>query len=370
MTATPVDGNGGPGEVSGPGGGGGPRGGGPAGRATGGRRTARFGLGASTRANLRAGWGLWVLTVLVVTGAAVMLPAFRTPTSLTSLMTSLAPLLIVAAGQAVVIMLAGIDLSVGAVLGLATVLVATTDRMGGSVLLALVVTLAAGLAVGIANGGGVLAGVNPLIMTFAMGGIVQGVALLRLSAPGGMVPEPVITAVTAQVGDVPVTFVAALVLLVGVWYATTQTRWGRLVQATGFAAGNARRLGLPVRRITLLAYGAGGLLAAVAGLAVIARTYTGDALSGTPFILDSVTAVLVAGVALAGGRGSVLAVFPAALLLAVVDQVITLTGTDTNYQFILKGAILIGAMWLYQSAGGRLALPTFLRANRNQEERA
>lgn len=331
-------------------------------------RSARFGLGATTRANLRAGWGLWLLTAAVVLGAAIALPAFRTPTSLNSLMTSLAPLLIVAAGQAVVIMLAGIDLSVGAVLGLATVLVATTDRLGGSVVLALVVTLAAGLVIGAANGTGVLAGVNPLIMTFAMGGIVEGIALLRLGAPGGTVPSPIIDAVTAQVGDVPVTFIAAVVLLAAVWFATTQTRWGRLVQATGFAASNARRLGLPVRRITLITYGTAGLLAAVAGLAVISRTYSGDALAGTPFILDSVTAVLVAGVALTGGRGSVLAVFPAAVLLAVVDQVITLTGIDTNYQFILKGTILIAAMWLYQSAGGRLPLPSFLQGSRDRKE--
>ncbi|TDD71252.1 ABC transporter permease [Jiangella aurantiaca] len=309
----------------------------------------RLPLGASTRSSLRAGWGLWALAVLTTAGAAIALPAFRTPTSMTSLMASLAPLLLVATGQAVVVLLGGIDLSVGAVLGLATVLVATTESVPVAVALALL----AGLAAGAANGLGVLAGVNPLIMTFAAGGIVQGIALLRLSAPGGAVPGAVIDAVTWQAGTVPVAFMAAVGVLALVWFATTQARWGRLLQAAGFASDNARRLGLPVGRVTLLAYSAAGLLAAFAGLAVIARTYSGDALSGTPFVLDSVTAVLVAGIALTGGRGSVLAVLPAAVLLGVVDQVIRLTGTNTNYQFVLKGLILIAAMWLYQAARRR-----------------
>lgn len=325
-------------------------------------------LGATTRANLRSARMLWLLAVVASVVAALTLPAFRTPTSLNSLMASMGPLLIVATGQAIVILAAGIDLSVGAVLGLATVILAAPQHFGNSTMLAVLALLVGGIVVGLGNGAGVLAGVNPLIMTLATGGIVQGVGLLLLTEPGGAVPDAVTDVVAAQLGWVPVTFVAALVLLVVVWAATSQTRWGRVLLAAGFSPDNARRVGLPWRRATLIAYAAAGLLAALAGLAVIARTYSGDALAGGPFVLDSVTAVLVAGIALTGGRGSVLAVFPAALLLAVVDQVITLTGTDTNYQFILKGLILIVAMWVYQAAGARPALPRIFRSAQVRQE--
>lgn len=313
-------------------------------------------LGTTATRALRSGIPLWTLAGLAVVVAAVTLPAFRTSTSLGSLLASLAPVLCVAAGQALVVMFGGVDLSVGAVVGVTTVLVATGDGWSG-VLLGLMLAAA----VGAGNGIGVLSGVNPLIMTLAMAGVVQGIALLILDQPGGTIPDPVLTVLTRQFGTVPVTFLAALVALLLTWYASAQTRFGRTVQAAGYEQATARRIGLPWRRATLLAYGAAGLLAGLGGLAVVARIYSGDALAGNAFVLDSITAVLVGGVALSGGRGSVLTVLPAATLLAVAGQVIVLTGTDTNYQYIINGLVLIVAMLLYRAGGAEPTIMSTLR---------
>jgi ribose transport system permease protein len=317
-------------------------------------------LGTTATTALRGSVPLWVLTALVVTTAAILLPAFRTPTSMSSLLVALAPVVLVAAGQAVVVMLAGIDLSVGAVVGIATVVVVTAGPLGGG-WIGVALAVLTGLAIGLANGAGVLAGVHPLIMTLAAGGVVQGIGLLLLRQPGGTVPAGVLTVLTAKVGPVPVTALVALAVLVLVWYASAQTRVGRILAATGYDPATARRIGLPWRRVTMIAYGVSGLLAGLAGLAVVARIYSGDALAGTSFLLDSITAVLIAGVALTGGRGSVLAVLPAAALLAVAGQVITLTGTDTNFQYIIDGLVLVAAMLLYRTGGPPPALLRTLR---------
>jgi ribose transport system permease protein len=307
-----------------------------------------IGLGTTTVAGLRAAVPLSAVTVLAIVVACVALPAFRTPVGVGSLLAGLAPLLFVAVGQALVVLLSGIDLSVGAVAGLTTVLIATSGGWTG-VLLA----IAASAVVGAANGVGVVAGVHPLIMTLGTGGVIQGVALLVLPQPGGLVPDSVQGVLTIQFGPVPVMFLAALVALLVVWYVSGQTRFGRVLQASGHDLDTARRTGMPWRRVTVLAYLAAGLLAGCGGLAVVARIYSGDALAGTALVLDSITAVLVGGIVLTGGRGSVLAVLPAAGLLAVAGQVITLTGMDTNLQLVITGLVLIGAMLLHRTGGRR-----------------
>lgn len=134
-----------------------------------------------------------------------------------------------------------------------------------------------------------------------------------------------------------------------------------MIQAAGFDQRIATRLGFPVRRMTLVVYGISGLLASLGGLAIVARTYTADALVGSSSVIDSIATVLVAGIVITGGLGSLLSILPAAVIIAVVGQIITLTGTDSYYQTIFKGVLLIAAMALYGLTGSRLTLPRRLR---------
>jgi ribose transport system permease protein len=300
---------------------------------------------------------LWAVPVVVIIVAAIALPAFRSSISVNSLLSTLAPIVIIAIGQAIVVMYGGIDLSVGAVAGLGTVVLALGPVLPGGAGGALVFACLAGLVVGIVNGLGVLAGINPLLMTFAMAGVVQGVALLLQSIPESAAPMGLIDAVNTSVGPVPLLAIVGVLLLVAAWFWLSQSRAGRVVQATGFNPRTAGRLGFPVRRTTLVVYGISGTLSALGGLAIVARTYTADALVGANSVIDSIATVLVAGIVITGGVGSLLSILPSAVIIAVVGQIITLTGTDAYYQTIFKGVLLVTAMGVYQLAGRTIRLP-------------
>jgi ribose transport system permease protein len=197
-------------------------------------------------------------------------------------------------------------------------------------------------------------------MTFAMAGVVQGVALLIQDTESAAAPLELIRVLNTSIGPVPVMAIVALVVLVGAWLWIGQTRHGRVVLAAGYDRRSAERLGFPLTRTTLLVFAASGLLAALAGLAIVVRTFTADALVGSSSVIDSIATVLVAGIVITGGVGSVLSVLPAAVIIAVVGQIITLTGTDPYYQTIFKGVLLIVAVGVYQLAG-RLSVPWRLR---------
>lgn len=304
---------------------------------------------------------LWVVGVLTIAVAAATLPAFRTPVSMNSLLVSMAPILLISIGQGIAVISGGIDLSVGAVAGLATVVLALDALVPGPAWLAVVAAVLAGAVVGLANGAGVLAGINPLLMTFALAGVVQGGALLLQGLPGASMPSGLIRALGTGVGALPLTFVVALGLLALAWYWLVQSRTGRVLQGAGYDPRTARRLGLPVARSTIAAYGVSGAMAAAGGVAIATRTYTADALIGASSVIDSVATVLVAGIVVTGGIGSLVNLVPAAAVIAVVGQVITLTGTNAHYQTIFKGVLLVAAVSLYEVSGRRIRIPWRLR---------
>lgn len=311
--------------------------------------TRRVGvLGTTTLSGLKPALFITLVSIVAVVVAAIMSEPFRSPTNIESLLFQMAPLLLVAAGQAIVITTAGIDLSVGSMMSLATVLAAATSN---SALMVVLIVVAVGLVGGLGNGIGVVSGVNPLVMTLATMAIFRGVALLILGQPGGTVPADLLTPLTTVFNHVPLTFILALVGVVLLWLASAETRWGRALFAIGGDEAHARRARLPVRRTLVTAYAVTGLFAALAGLALVARIYSGDPNVGDPFALDSITAALIGGIAVTGGRGSVLAVIPAVLLLALTDNLLNLSGVFSYWQYIAKGAILILTLWIYHATG-------------------
>jgi ribose/xylose/arabinose/galactoside ABC-type transport system permease subunit len=304
---------------------------------------------------------LWVIGTLAAVIAASTLPAFRTSVSINSLLVSMAPILIISIGQGIAVMSGGIDLSVGAVAGLATVILSLDAVLPGPTWVVLFAAVLAGMAVGLVNGLGVVAGINPLLMTFALAGMVQGCALLLQDLPEAAMPFDLITTMGTTIGTVPLTIVAALVLLAAAWYWVAQGRTGRVLQGAGYDPRTAVRLGLPVTRSTLVAYALSGGFAAAGGMVIATRTYTADALIGSSSVIDSVATVLVAGIVITGGIGSLINLIPAALVIAVIGQTITLTGTNAHYQTIFKGILLVAAVSVYQLSGRRIRIPWQLR---------
>jgi ribose transport system permease protein len=311
-------------------------------------------IGDSARHSLASIIPIWAVLIVTVVVVSLISEPFRSNINIGNLLAVIAPLVIVACGQALVVILGGIDLSVGSVMSLTTVVAASYLSLGGDFGANVAIVLAIGLLVGVINGSGVVLGINPLIITLSTGAIAQGAALLILSSPGGQLAPTMNNLLNLGLGPIPLAFFALALLLASVlWYVLAATALGRRVYAVGGSVPNAAKSGLNWQRTTLLVYAAGGLLAAVAGLALLGRIYTGDPLSGNPYTLDSITAVVLGGIPLTGGRGSLLGGVAGAILLALIDNLFNIFNLFSYYQFVAKGLILIAALLLYTAGGAR-----------------
>lgn len=252
-------------------------------------------------------------------------------------------LALAAMAQMIVVLTRGVDLSVGAIVGLANAIAAT--YMGdtpASAVLTIVAVLGIGAAAGALNGVVVALGrIQPIIVTLASLYVYGGLALLILPEPGGAVPDWFASGLTDSTGPIPnaLIFLAAVILLV--WLPVMGTRLGRAIYAVGDNEGAAYVSGLPVARAKIAAYAMSGLLAALAGLFLTAQTTSGDATIGQGYTLNSVAAVVFGGVPLMGGRGVVIGPVLAAFFLSIIVSVLFAAGVSPFYQSVVQGGLLI-----------------------------
>lgn len=256
-------------------------------------------------------------------------------------------LVLVAAGQTIVMVAGGIDLSVGGVVSLATCLAATQlDGGTGSIVLWSLAIVAVGLVAGAANGAVVAyVGVAPFVVTLATWSILSGIALLVLETPGGELPVGFVDGLTGSVGSVAVP-VLILAALIAVWLWARQTRTLSRLRAVGSDAASAHLAGMAVARYTVLAYVLSGGLAALGGLFLATQLGAGDPTVGGSFVLDSVAAAVIGGASLAGGRGDVLGAVAGAFVLTLVGSLVFVLELPTWSQTIAVGLLLLAvALW-------------------------
>lgn len=277
--------------------------------------------------------------VLIVT-----VPAFRTMQNFNNLLLRNVPLLCVCLGQMIVLLAAGIDLTVGPVLALATAI--ASELMGQSIAFGIVVVLMAGTLVGVINGLGVTkAKINPFVMTMAMGAIVSGVTLYIRPRAGGYIPKSFAHTVLAHWGQVPVVPLVIIILVIMAGYILLyNTTYGRHLYATGGNEEAARLAGIKTGATTILAYVISMVLAAVAGLYMCARIESGDPFIGASFVLDSIGAVVIGGTALTGGRGTLWGTLFGVIVFGIVGNVFNFLGVSINWQYVLRGFIVIGVV--------------------------
>ena len=293
--------------------------------------------------SIRSGISRYTVGLPVLLFAVLALSAenFLLPQNLANVSGQIAALLIVALGQMVVALVAGIDLSVGSVMSLAGCLVATqADPVWGIAL-----ALAMGLVVGIVNGLGVTLGrIHPLIMTLSTMTFLQGVAYLLLPIPGGQVPVGLGQLANGNVGGVPQPLLWCAACAALVYVLLYRTRLGLHLFAVGANARSAHLNGVRAVGVVVAAYVVCSLLAVVAGIYLAARVASGDPTMGASFSLESVTAVALGGVQLTGGVGSILGVVTGALSLGLITNGINLFGISPFLRGVLTGALLLAAV--------------------------
>ncbi len=294
---------------------------------------------------------LAVLTVLVALYAAHGSAVFTKAINIRHLLLALAPVGIVAMAQLHVLLVRGLDVSVGSLMSLTVVIasfVIGDDAGTGMIVLGVLLCLALGVAVGFANGSVIrFGGVNAIITTIAMLSILQGFALVGRPIPSGMINEGFAALLRTRIGYLPVsTLVLIAMAIVGdIWLH--RTRSGLEVKATGFREEAARRNGVPVTWVQIRAYLLAAGMAALAGLFLGSEVGVGHPTVGQNYALSSIAAAVLGGAALSGGRGSFGGALFGAFFFTLMVNVISILGLSSAVGVIASGIMTLVAIFLY-----------------------
>lgn len=257
------------------------------------------------------------------------------------------PLALAAMGQAVIVLAGGIDLSIGPLMSLVNVLAAlwmVNANFPEAILVSLVLVALVAF-IGAVTGAVITwTRVPDIIVTLATSFIWAGLAVQIMGTPGqGGAPSQFNDLVNGTVlGGIPEGIVVLIAALIVIWLPFQRSRFGLAVFAMGSNRTATYLSGISVARTRIIAYAVGGVFTALAGLMLTAlQTGTGDPLSGNPYTLNSVAAIVLGGVSLAGGRGSLLGPLAAAMVLEVISGILAAIGTDPNWALVIQGGIVI-----------------------------
>jgi len=282
--------------------------------------------------------------------ATFVSPQFRTAYNVFNLLRQAVAFGIVGIGQTVAILSGGIDLSVGSLISLVACL--TSGIMIGNPTLVIPIVLfvlGVGILVGLTNGMLVAyLRVPPFIATLAMSAILQGSVLLYTKKPVGGVTRGFMFFANGQLGPVPFAFVFWVGLLALFLFLLRKTGLGLHIYAVGGNEEIARLSGIPIRRVKLAVYTLSGFLAALTGVFLASRLGIGDPLVGQGFELESITAVLIGGTSLAGGRGGIEGTIAGVLIIALINNILNLLNVSGFWQWVVKGIVVIGVVAAYK----------------------
>lgn len=297
----------------------------------------------------RNGWTLGLLGILalLLVITKIIQPSYG-PGGVQGLAISVLPLALAAVAQTCAVLARGIDLSIGSMMALTSVVSASLmeDRSEGFAVLVVVGVLLLGLVIGAVNGALVaFTRVPDIVVTLAMLFVWAGCALLVLSTPGG--------GSAAWLGNlsrgpfltqwIPRAAVVLVVVIAVIWIPLRRSRLGLSLYAVGSDPLAAFRSGVSVTRTKIFSYMLAGLFSAIAGLSLTATTGIGTPVPG-PYTLLSVAAVVLGGVSLAGGRGGVFGPVIAVVILSLLRTDMTFLNVDTNLATVAQGLILVGVV--------------------------
>ncbi|MBL8581074.1 MAG: ABC transporter permease [Rhizobiaceae bacterium] len=318
------------------------------------------GSGTSAAKSQRSGiaaivsrFGIVLVLVALVVVLSMMSSAFLTPRNLLNVLAQVAPAGIVACGAALVIIAGGFDLSAGAIFAISGIVAAYLANTTAAVV-AIAAGASAGLLLGVVNGGVItLFGINSFIATLATGFIFRGVATM---ITGGFligVNNPTFSALGNMrvfTVPIPVYVFAGVAIVTGL--LLSQTKLGRYVYATGGNAEAARLSGVRVDLVRVATYAISGLCAGIGGVIFASRVSTGQADAGTGLELTVIAAVVVGGISIKGGEGSIWRAVVGVLLIALIGNGFNILNINPFYQSIAQGLIILVAVAVDSRSGG------------------
>lgn len=283
---------------------------------------------------------------------------FLTPDNLLNILLATATIGLLAIGATLVISAAGLDLSLGSVLGLSGIVGAyVAVNLEAPWFLAVIAALGTGAIAGFISGQIITrTGIPAFIVTLGMLGIARGLALVISNGRSiyGLPPELVFLGQGRPLG-IPVPAIILIVVALLMHYVLAHTRFGHHTLALGDNEAAARATGVKVGRLRVALYCLSGLMAGLAGLVFMARVNAGDPTAGLNYELTAITAAIIGGTNLFGGRGSILGALVGALIMGVLQNGLNLLAIQPYYQQMAIGAILILAVYLDRLQARQLA---------------
>ena len=293
---------------------------------------------------------LFGLLALLWLALAVSTDTFFTGQNISNLVRQTSIGALVAFGQTFVIITAGIDLSVGSVVGLSGVTLALLNQAGVPFPLAVVLTLLLGAAIGVYHGFGVYnLGLPPFIMTLASLVGLRGVALLITNGQSiGGLPRSFSDFSQATFFGIPSLFWVVIIVGIVTYILLQRSRFGRYIYAVGSNLEASRLSGVKIGRTVYLAYAVSATLAALAGILLASRISVGIPTAGTYYELDAIAASVIGGASLFGAEGSIIGSFIGALLLTTINNGSNLLGVNPFWQPIITGLIIVAVVYTDQ----------------------
>ena len=290
-------------------------------------------------------YSMYVVFIVLIVLSSVLSPYFLSWANFTNILRQVSFNGIISIGMCMVILMRGIDLSVGSIFGLANVLVAGFASWGFWGVLA--ISIIVGLAFGVFNGALVTKiKIEPFVVT--LGTLIIGRGLAYIYTGGVLIPN--VTQFrfigAGYLLGIPVPVIIMLIFFGIAYFIQTSTVFGRRCYAVGGNPDAARMAGINVNFYIFVSYVVAGVLSAFSGLIMVARMTTGEPNAGTMFELDAIAAVVMGGTTFHGGRGGIIGTVFGVLILGIISNILNLLNVSSYTQLVIKGFFLIFAVVL------------------------
>lgn len=304
--------------------------------------------------------GIIVVLLILFIALSFASPVFLTSDNLITVLRQISINVFLALGMTLVIILAGIDLSVGAIVALSgTLTVGLIVTAGMPIYLAIIIGLLIGAAIGFLNGVVVSQFKLPaFIVTLATMNVAQGIAYIYSGGQSVRITNDAFTLIgTGKVFDfipLPVLYMVILIFIFTI--LLNKTKFGTYVYAIGGNREAARLSGVPTKKVEISVYTITGILAAFAGIVLAARMYSGQPTVGQGYEMDAIAACVLGGVSMSGGRGRISGTIFGAMVIGVISNGLNLLGVSSFWQLVVKGIIILVAILVDAQKGKKLKL--------------
>ncbi len=268
-----------------------------------------------------------------------------------SMLTLITALGFLALGQTIPLLIGGIDLSVGPLAGFLVVVASfyvNDDTPTLKIVFGFVLIVVLAAVVGLVNGTLIRFGrFTAIAATLTTYIALQGISLLLRTVPDGYINSNVVAAITVELGPIPVAFIVLVAVTVGMELLLRKSRWGWQLRAVGSDEESARKVGIKVNRTVVLGYLATALFTEAGAVMLMAQIGVGDPLQGVSYTLTSITAVVLGGTSLLGGRGTFVGTLLGSVLLIQVLNATTFLGLSQMWQYLFQGLLILAAAILF-----------------------